>query len=151
MTLGDTQQLARLVEQRRDLLARILELCQRQQGVIDAGDMTSLLEILSGKQRLLEDVQLIERALDPYRAERPESRRWRSEEDRRHCAAQVAHCDALYGEIVQHEKESERKLTLRRDEAAARLEGMHYGNHARGAYASEGQQHVSQFDLTSEA
>ncbi len=50
--------------------------------LIDQGNVSGLLDLLAIKQKPLHDIQRIEKALDPFRAQDPESRQWSSAEDR---------------------------------------------------------------------
>ena len=53
-------------------------------------------------------------------------------------------------EIIAQEKQSEEVLSRRRDEAAARLQGMHAAGQARGAYTAPSQPGFSQLNLLSD-
>ena len=134
MTAWDTDQLADLIRRKLDCLASLHELGRSQLSLVEAGELTDLLLVLSAKQQLLERLQAIERKLDPFRDQEPESRRWRSDADRRRCAASIDRCERLLAEIVDQERTSEAQLSLRRDQAAARLQGAHLASRARGAY-----------------
>jgi len=123
---------------------------QKQLELVGKGTMTELLDLLSTKQRMLGELQRIERALDPFRGQDPQTRRWHSPEQRRQCARELAECESLVGEIVERERQSQRELTRRRDEVAAQLEGLHRAARARGAYADHPRPGASQIDLSSE-
>jgi hypothetical protein len=147
----DTDMLADLIRAKRTCLIQLRDMGRRQLELIDGGDMTTLLDLLAAKQRTLNQLQRVERALDPFRGQDPETRPWRSPDDRAACAEQLAQCEALLGEIVSQEKLSETQLVRRRDEAAARLQGAHLASHARGAYAGVPYANVNQLDLSSES
>jgi hypothetical protein len=151
MTAWDTDQLAELIRRKHDCLLRLHEMGRSQLQLVASDELTELLLVLAGKQQLLEHLQLIERQLDPFRDQEPDSRRWRSSDDRRRCAELVDRCEGLLAEIVEQERRSEAQLCLRRDEAAARLQDVHRASQARGAYqapVSGGPVHV---DLYSES
>ena len=150
MTALQTDILAQLICAKRECLLQLRELGRRQLDLIEAGEMAALLEVLATKQRSLEQLQRIEKALDPFRDQDPQQRRWRSEEDRRRCAEQLQECETLLGEIVSQEKCSEGELIHRRDVAATRLQGVHLAGQVRGAYTASPAEHVSQLDLRSE-
>jgi hypothetical protein len=151
MTAWDTDQLADLVRRKHDCLARLHELGRSQVNLVAAGELNELLLVLSGKQQLLEHLQMIERQLDPFRDQAPELRRWRSSEHREQCAALIESCEALLAEIVEQERRSETQLCLRRDETAARLQGAHLASRARGAYANSTSGDAVQLDFYSES
>lgn len=129
-----TDRLYDLIRAKRSCLRQLHEISRRQQDLIGTGDMPRLLDLLAVKQRMIDQLQRVERALDPFRAEPPEARRWRSEELRRQCAEEVRQCDQLLAELLAAEKRCEAELTRRRDEAAQRLQGVHRADHARQSY-----------------
>jgi hypothetical protein len=122
---------------------------RRQLELIDQQDMTALLDVLTTKQRVLTKLQQIERALDPFRGQAPEQRRWRTAEDRRLCTEQLHQCERLLAEIISQEKCSEGALLRRRDEAASRLQRAHLAGQAREAYTAQPHSRVKQIDLLS--
>lgn len=147
--MAGTETLADLIRAKRTCLTQLRDMGRRQLELIEAGEMTGLLDLLSARQRSIGQLQRIERALDPFRAEDPQQRRWRSPQDRAACADQLQQCDALLGEIVSQEKCAEAALILRRDQTAAKLQEVHQAARARGAYAAPSTS-ISQVDLCSE-
>ena len=117
--------------------------------LIDQGNVTGLLDVLSVKQKPLSDIQRIEKALDPYRGQDPEQRQWRSADDRAACARLVRQCEALLREIVVHEKRCEEIMVQKRDATAVRLRQLRSAGQAQGAYAAPACTGISQIDLTS--
>ena len=107
MTDLPTEILMQLVRARYTCLMQLRDLGRRQGELIDRGDVTGLLDLLSVKQKPLSDIQRIEKALDPYRRQDPERRQWRSADDRAACAELVRQCEMLLAEIVAREKECE--------------------------------------------
>jgi hypothetical protein len=151
MTTFETDLLAELIRQKLDCLVQLHDVGRRQFELVQADRMTELLDVLAAKQHVLMELQRIESRLDPFRAQDPESRRWRSPDQRQKCARQVAECETLLARIVSQEKQSERELIRRRDDAAVRLQGAHLASQARGAYAEESPCDVSRLDLLSES
>jgi hypothetical protein len=150
MTASETDVLAELICNKRECLLRLRDMGRRQLELIEEADMTGLLDLLATKQHSLLRLQQIERALDPFRDQDPDRRRWRDPGDRARCAEQLQQCERLLAEIVGQEKHSEGLLTRRRDEAAARLQGAHFAGQARGAYSAPPNRPVSQLDLHSD-
>jgi hypothetical protein len=149
MPAFETDLLAELIRHKREHLLQLREMGQRQLELIDEGEMTALLEVLTAKQRLLEKLQQIERALDPFRGQDPDRRRWRTGDDRRLCHEQLQHCERLLAEIISQEKCSESGLLRRRDAAASRLQSAHRAGEAREAYTAQPHSRVQQIDLVS--
>lgn len=138
-TRWETDELADLVDKKHRCLLRLRELGQEQLRLVGQGAMTSLLELLAYKQKIISAIRKIERSLDPFRDQAPEERTWRDEETRRECARKITESEALLQEIMQQEQESETAMTRRRDETASQLRGMHQQGQAASAYAQHAQ------------
>ena len=149
MNEPDTSILAQLVRAKHACLVRLRDLAQRQFALIEAGNMTALLDLLSSKQKPLVDLQRIERALDAFRDQDPDQRVWPSPQERARCAAEVEECNRLLHEILAQDKRSEAALVRRRDEVAEQLESAHLAGRALGAYAGPPHWETSQVDLLS--
>jgi len=143
-----TDILTERMRQKLELLVQLRDLGLHQQVLIRSGDMTQLLKLLAAKQRLLSALQSLERGLDPFRDETPESRVWKSPAHRLRCAQMSSACEDLLRAIVEQERQSETQMTLRRDEAAARLEGAHFAAEVHRAYGQETPERPGQLDLT---
>jgi hypothetical protein len=151
MTLIETDTLAELVRQRHACLRSLRDLGRQQLELIEAGELSHLLTLLAGKQRLLLDLQSAERSLDPFRQQEPSGRTWRSTDTRQQCARLAADCDSLLAEIVDQEQRGEAAMSRRRDQTAASLEHFHIAGAARGAYAAEAGAARRHLDLSSES
>jgi hypothetical protein len=150
MAALETDILVQLIRAKHACLLQLRDMGRRQLELIEAGNLSGLLDLLGAKQRPLLELQRAERAIDPFRAQDPQRRRWQSPEARALCARQIEECDALLREILAQERESEAVLSRRRDEAAARLQGMHAAGQARGAYTAPAQPAFSQLNLLSD-
>lgn len=146
----ETDRLAQLALSRRDCLAQMHALGGMQPALIDSGDMTQLLAVLAAKQRLLGELVEFERALDPFRGQVAESRHWRDAHERATCAALLAEGETLLRRILEQEQAAERRLSRRRDETAALLQGVNAADQARRAYADRSPP-ASSLDLHTEA
>ncbi|TWU00339.1 FlgN protein [Botrimarina colliarenosi] len=129
-----TESLARLVRQKRRLLEQLVALGRRQGELIAAGDAAALLQVLGGKQQLITGLQVIERGLDAFRHEDPESRCWPSETDRAACKADADACNGLLAEVISIDQLHEGELTARRDEVGKRLQQAQSAHAASTAY-----------------
>lgn len=150
MPFSETDILFELIHSKRLCLEELQVMSRRQMELIESDQMSVLLALLSQKHETLVELQRIERKLDPFRSQAPESRRWRNEESRRRCAEELRACEALLAEIIHREKASEQALVLCRDQAAARLQGMHRAGRARASYAGPPAATLSQIDLSSD-
>jgi hypothetical protein len=144
-----TDILMQLVRARYTCLVQLRDLGRRQSEMIDEGNVTGLLDLLSVKQKPLGDIQRIEKALDPYREQDPENRSWRSPEDRAACARLVVQCEELLKEIVAREQQCEEIMVQNRDATALRLQQLRSAGRAQGAYAAPAGAGISQIDLSS--
>lgn len=151
MIAPSTARLADLIEQKHDLFLQLRDLGYRQLALIEEGDMTRLLRVLAGKQRLLAALQDVERALDPFRDEDPDRRTWQSPEERAQCARRASECESLLAAVLEQERYSEARMIACREEAALRLRAMEDWGQAGGAYRGDAVDCVSgELDLTSE-
>jgi hypothetical protein len=144
----ETDDLAELARKKLDCLTRLRDMGRKQFELVRSGDMGELLDVLAAKQRVLWQLQRVERAMDRFRDQDPDQRQWRSCEQRTLCRVILDQCERLLGEIMSEEKQSEQELLRRRDQAAACLQGSHLAGRARGAYLAEASSSEPQLDLS---
>ncbi len=149
-TALETDLLATLISRKRDCLLQLRDLGPRQLALVREGNMTTLLDLLSAKQRLLWELQKLERQIDPFRGQDPADRRWPTPEARQETARRLAECEALLAQIARQDKQSEEELIRRRQQAAIQLHGVHAAHRARGAYLAPGCDVAGRLDLSSE-
>lgn len=145
----ETEVLAGLIDNKYEVLSLLRQLARAQVDVVRDGDMTRLMKLLATKQELLNQLQNVERHIDPFRSQDPESRQWRSPQRRQQVRDTTTRCESLLNEIMLVEKQCEGELVVRRDIAATRLQGIHSVTQATDAYLSNGPAH-SQLDLSSD-
>jgi hypothetical protein len=145
-----TERLAQLVERKREVLFHLRALGVRQLELVDTDDWSQLTKVLSTKQRLLGLLSDIERELAPFRNEAPHLRTWASDAARDKCRQDADECATLLNEVMQLERDGERAMVRRRDEAARQLSGMHNSVTARHAYIVEHAPSSIGLDLVSE-
>lgn len=150
MTVEKTDLLIELVQKKHQCLIRLEEIGKTQLRLVRDGHLAPLLDLLAAKQRVLWELEETEQALAPFRRQAPEQRTWRTAEDQHRCRELIARCEELLAAIMAREKESERELDRRRQEAAAQLEGAYQASRARGAYLAASPTTRSQLDLTTE-
>jgi hypothetical protein len=145
----ETDILADLIRAKRECLLQLRDLGRKQLELIDEGDMTALLDLLSVKQKPIVQLQRIEKALDPFRSQDPERRTWPSPEARAACSEQVQQNEILLAEVIKNERYCEAALIRRRDEVANQLQGAHLAGCAREAYAGGPDASSHSLDLSS--
>jgi len=131
-----TDILAKLINDKHEVLSRLHAACERQLDLVRARDTTALMPVLTAKQNLLEALNIIERQIDPFRAEDPEARQWRKPEDRVACREVSENCARLHAAVVALEQEGNREMAVGREQIAARLDDAHNGARARAAYSA---------------
>lgn len=134
--LNDTEQLAQLVLLKHELLSQLCELARRQLQIIAADDVDRLMSLLAEKQKLLHQLQRVERTLDPFRQQDAEARQWPSPEARRRCQVIAERANALLGELLQLEKQAEGQLVQAHAHTARELEHSTQAIAARNAYVA---------------
>ena len=148
----ETDELAELIIRKHQVLNNVRELSRRQADVI--GETNQLLTLLNAKQTLLAELQKIEQQLDRFRGQDPDSRVWRTQEERLRIRKIAENCNSLLQETLLLEKQSESLLTSHRNETAVRLEGAHSATLARKAYRREASDRRTagggQLDLTAD-
>jgi hypothetical protein len=145
----DTDILHELIERKHECLVRLRDMGRKQYELVHEGSITGVLDVLSAKQEVINRLQVVERALEPFRDQDPSSRRWSSPERRQQCAERLKRCEALLAEILIQEKQSEQELSRRRDAAAEQLQGIHHASQARGAYTAPAVRQGGHVDLSS--
>jgi len=129
-----TERLAALITTKQQVLEILVQLSRRQLALIGAGEMTTLLKLLAGKQTVMNQLQTLERELTPFRDEDPERRVWASPQERTACQVRAEQCNALLAEAMDLEKRSEAAMVERRQAAATALAAVQAGASARAAY-----------------
>lgn len=152
MTLLDTTLLVDLIGRKFDCLNQLRALGERQHQLVESGDMASLLNLLAAKQRSVDLLHELDRALDPFRREDPDRRRWTSEAERLRCASLAEQSARLLAEVLEGEQRCADVLSRRRDETAEQLAIVHSSHQTRSAYHFDaGASSASTLDLTSDS
>jgi hypothetical protein len=146
----DTEQLAALIRYKHQVLTHLLATAGRQLALIESGDWTALMKELSMKSRLVDALGDVESRLNPYRSENPDGRAWQDSGLHDECRRLSGECGELLASVVRIENQSESLLARRRDEARARLQGMHSSAVARAAYADSSDGSALMPNLTSD-
>ena len=132
-----TDNLAKLIFQRRQCLMQMRDLGHKQSELVATGEMESLLRLLAAKQHVLNAMQAIEQKLTPFHDEDPEKRVWPSPSARAQAAQLSDQCQQLLVEVIELEKNNEQQMTIRRDEIASQLQLANTASMARGAYQAQ--------------
>jgi hypothetical protein len=131
-----TERLAALITSKQQVLEILVELSRRQLALIAAGEMTTLIKLLAGKQTVMNQLQILEHELTPFRGEDPERRIWNSPCERTACQVRAEQCNRLLADAMALEKQAEAAMVDRRNSAATALAGIQAGADAKAAYVS---------------
>jgi flagellar biosynthesis/type III secretory pathway chaperone len=132
--MHSTTLLADLVHRKHHVLAQLVDAGRQQREIVDQGETSALLKLLASKQTMIAALQQIERDIKPFYEEDPDARVWSSAEARAACAAKAAECNRLLAEILELERSSADRMTVRRNEVAAQLQHVYAAGQARSAY-----------------
>jgi hypothetical protein len=131
-----TAHLAELIAAKLQVLKVLVQLSRRQIALIGASEMATLIKLLAAKQTVMNQLQVIELQLAPFRDEDPEKRTWRSPAERAACQAQAELANALLTEALGLEQQAETAMLHRRDGAASALAALQTASDARLAYVA---------------
>jgi hypothetical protein len=129
--------LAELIAHRHACLTQMHKLGTKQSELVASGEVGGLLRLLSVKNQLIAALQTIEQQLAPFHDQDPDSRVWSTPVARERCARQAAECQALLEQIMDMERDSEQKMTERRDQIANQLQAAQSAGTARRAYQAQ--------------
>lgn len=128
-------ELSGLIQQRWEILKRLLEISRKQMLAIESGQMSDLMRILSQKQRPLNDLLTIADQLRVAMDDDPERRHWPCTESRQRCRERQNECEQMHLELLAIEAECESTLSSSRQEVQDRLAKVDAGWQAASGYA----------------
>ncbi len=128
-------EVAALIQQRWEILDRLLSISRLQMTAIEQGQMSELMRLLSEKQKPLNQLIELSDQLRVASVENAEERLWVSSDIREECRKQQDDCEKMNLELLAIEAESESKLSQSRDDLHQRLERVDSGWQAVSGYA----------------
>lgn len=131
-----TASLPVLVGKRLGILDRLHCVSERQMEVVRTGDIAALNELLGVKQRIFNELESVERELDPHRDILPENRKWNSEQERLDCQGLIERCEARLAAILRLDEESGRIMLEKRDALRKEIQKLN-GQRASNAYVRQ--------------
>lgn len=131
----DGDELSGLIQQRWEILHRLLEISRKQMHAIESGQMSDLMRILSEKQRPLNDLFAIADQLRVAMDDDPERRHWSTASSRQRCREQQNECEQMHLELLAIEAECESNLSRNRQQVQERLAKVDAGWQAASGYA----------------
>jgi hypothetical protein len=132
-----TDLLADLMAQRLGTLDELVKLARRQRELAREGSLVGVVEALTAKQPFVDQLLAIERALNAYRDDDPDSRVWRSDELRSRTRRMAELSQPLLAETLSIETECERLLTVLKEDVGTQLQMGQGVDVARRGYAGK--------------
>ncbi|MHC2067404.1 flagellar protein FlgN [Bremerella sp. T1] len=149
--LEETDQLVQLIDQKHEVLTQLLTLSQYQLRLAGHDShIDDLMRVLAAKQTLIERLTRIDRTMDPFRQQNPESRVWRSASERTQCSQKAKQCEVLLTELKQLEHKSTEVVASHRDEISKLLRETHTSVDSASAYSEMNAPTSGGFDFTAE-
>lgn len=125
------------MRQRRELLETLKTLAESQAMTAEQTEIDLTLGVLGRKQALFEELADVQRLLQPYMHDDPESRLWRSAEQRERCRQLAEQGQRLLRETMHIEQLTLQEMTSRRDAVAAQLQDGQDSILAQTAYQAD--------------
>ena len=132
--MTDSEHLFHLVGQKLQLLEQLHACSGNQMQYIETDRMEAILEILAVRQRLLIEIEGIDRQIANYHVDDPEERVWPTPEMREQCREKISHCDRLVRETLEYDRIATERLTEKQSAAKQQLQQFTDTAHAQGAY-----------------
>jgi flagellar biosynthesis/type III secretory pathway chaperone len=146
-----TDRLADLIERKHDVLTQLCKLsaCQFRLAGHDQ-HIDDLMRVVATKQTLIERLLELDRHIDPFRAQPPESRTWRSEADRTRCSGLARECQAMLDELRSLEVQGTERVQSHRNAISRQLQETQSASGSIAAYHGADQPALGSFDLSAE-
>lgn len=132
-----TDFLLECMRQRCELLDALKTLAESQAMTAGQAEIDLTLGVLGRKQALFEELAEVHQKLKPYLTDDPESRLWRSAEQRQHCRQLAEHGQHLLQQTMHIEQQTLQEMTSRRDAVAAQLQDGQDSILAQSAYQAD--------------
>ena len=138
--MTDSEHLYQLIEQKLKLLEQLNTCSGNQMQYVDAENLEALLEILAAKQRMLLEIEGIDRQITGYHVDNPDDRVWPSREMRSRCREMVSQCDRLVREALANDQLAEQQLMYKKNAVKQQLMQVSDKIRVQGAYRQQKQQ-----------
>lgn len=132
----DGATLSSLIDERKSILAQLLEMSGRQIEAITAGRMTELMTLLAEKQPPLQRLGDISKRLRQASGDDPSARSWESSQARENCRIAQEQCEKMHFELLAIEAQCETALTESREAVQVKLSQLDSAHQAANRYAS---------------
>ena len=146
-----SESLFQLVRQKLGYLEKLYDCSGSQLQYVEQENMEALLELLAHKQRLLIEIEGIDRQIKTYHVDDPEQRVWPSPQMREACREAIASCDDFARKTLGIDRIAERRLAEKKKAACEQLQQFENKARVQNAYQQQNKRSrtpgQSHFDL----
>jgi hypothetical protein len=128
-----------LIRCEEEVLTRLLRGSRRMLELVRDCNMTTLIQHLGQRQQILNEFDVLERQLEPYKGIPPEQRVWKNAEERQMTESALDRCKMLLDEIVAIDQESITMTATHKDEVEGQLRRVQRGSTVAPAYMTQSQ------------
>ncbi|MDR2345266.1 MAG: hypothetical protein LBE18_04300 [Planctomycetaceae bacterium] len=138
-----------LIKKQEGLLMRLSAVVLQQLNLVHASDMTALLHLLGQKYQLLNEYDVIRKALLSYGEFDTNNIQWKNENERIETQNSIEHCKQLLDEIISNDKQSIEDVKLKIDDLKDEINRFSRVTHTQLGYvkAAGKQKFVKHFDV----
>lgn len=137
-----TDRLLALMTVKLELVESLYALSASQQALLPGEDVSSLLGVIARRETLIDQLSHVQHELNPYQADDPNQRVWRTADRRDTCRQVIDRIEQLMREVLRMDGQTLVEMCEKRDILAAELRHGLDSNLTERAYAdSEALQH----------
>jgi hypothetical protein len=124
-----------LIKLQEGLLMRLATVALQELELVNANDITSLLQLLGRKYQLLEEYDEIRKALKSHEENNPDTRKWKNESEKNNAKISIEHSKKLLDEIMLNIQQSINELETKKDNMKNEIQRFDRVAHSRLGYA----------------
>ena len=137
--LTATQLLYDLILEQRKILLELKHFAETQLQIVQENELGKLVSLLATKQQAIQRLQDVDRRLNPFRDQDPDSRQWSSTEQRDECRRMAKECPRLLADVMKLEQASEEILTQQREQVTQQVDQSIARSQAAASYLQSSQ------------
>jgi hypothetical protein len=143
--------LIQLLSQQRLLYRQLKELAQKQSGLVDGSDPEMLLRVLASRQRLIDKLSVIDKSLEPIRADWQSIAKTLPPKQRTEAQDLVSSVQQILGEILANDERDTQVLMDQQKKVSHEIRNTSQGKQMNQAYVKTAPKPESRyFDSLSE-
>ncbi|MDR1479156.1 MAG: hypothetical protein LBJ00_09455 [Planctomycetaceae bacterium] len=127
-----------LIKLQEGLLMRLAAVSLQQLELVNASNITTLLQLLGQKYQLLDEYEEIRQALRLHGEVDPDERQWKNDAERADAKNSIEHSRRLLDDIMRNDKQSMDEIELQREELKNEICRFDRISHTQLGYAKTG-------------